>query len=165
MADIGHEHLHHMAKRLHHTNQKLEMIQGKVAEIGGKFLGTMEVAVGAWAGGIIEGYSGGDTFMNVPYNLLGGLLLLGVGHWPGFVKNDHLREGANNLANGFIGSFVSAKGFQFGKRWKELGLKHAFGGGFNPYALPDAKASGELNQAQMADIVARMQQAAAAAHP
>jgi hypothetical protein len=165
MADIGHEHLHHMAKRLHHTNQKLEAVQGKISDIAGKFLGTVETTAGAWLGGMIEGRTSGDTFMRVPYNLGIGAVLLALGHWPGLVKSQHLAEGADNLAKGFIGSYAAAVGFNFGKRWKENGLKHAFGGGFNPYALPDAKASGELNQAQMADIVARMQQAAASAHP
>ena len=37
MADIGHEHLHHMAKRLHHTNQKLDAIRAKMNQVASAY--------------------------------------------------------------------------------------------------------------------------------
>jgi hypothetical protein len=165
MADIGHEHLHHMAKRLHHTNQKLDAIRAKFSGALGKAVDTVSVGAGAWLGGAIEGKTGGDTFMRVPYNLGIGAVLLLVGHVPS-ISGEYSKL-LNNLGNGFVGSYVAAVGYQFGKRWKDTGKLFGGHSWSNPYELPGgaAETKGELSEAQMASIVQRMQQAAASAHP
>ncbi len=164
MANITEEHLHHMAKRHHATMKIVDGYREKAAAFAGRFFGTFETATGAWLGGAIEGKSGGDTFLKVPYNLgLGGIALVAAHVMEGDAKTKDLAGHVNNIANGLIGSYVAATGYAFGKRWKETGLKAAFSGTFdNPYAdgAPPA-VHGDLSEQQMANIVARMQAAAA----
>jgi len=175
MANITEEHLHHMARRHHATMKKLDGFREKFTGIAHRGLSTIEVAAGSWIGGAIEGKTAGGTILNIPWNLLAGGVLLAVGHLGG-ERLGARSEDLNNLGNGFIGSFLSASGYAFGKRWKETGKM--FGGGGHPWIHPyengwahgpaeaPPHASGDLNAAQMADIVQRMQAAAAApAHP
>ncbi len=168
MADIGHEHLHHLASRLHKTNMHLANLKQKFSGAMHRGFGTLEVAAGSWIGGAIEGRTGGDTFAKIPYNMLIGAGLIGAAHFGagGPEWSSHL----NNLGNGFIGSYIAATGYAFGKRWKDTGK--LLGGGGHPWsspydngwhAAPPPAVHGDLSQAQMADIVQRMQ--AAAAHP
>lgn len=174
MANITEEHLHHMARRHHATMKKLDGLREKFSGITQRFVGTLEVGAGSWIGGAIEGRTSGGTVLKVPINLGVGALLLAAGHLD--LAGDQWSEHLNNLGNGFIGSYIAATGYAFGKRWKETGKM--FGGGGHPWAQPyeqngwshQAEAGpavhGDLNEAQMASIVARMQQAAAApAHP
>jgi len=166
MANITEEHLHHMARRHHATMKQLDGLRGRLAGMTGRFVGTVEVGVASWLGGAIEGRTGGGTFLKIPINLGVGALFLAAAHldlagpqWSG-----HL----NNLGNGFLGSYVAASGYSFGKTWKETGKM--FGGGgapwTHPYEVPGPAVSGDLSAAQMAAIVQRMQQAARApAHP
>ena len=167
MANITEEHLHHMARRHHATMQKLEGIKEKSTRFFTKSFSTLETAAGAWAGGLIEGRWGGAAIGPVPINLLAGAVLLAAGHveWSGeFGKH------FNNLGNGLIGSYLAATGYAFGKRWRDTGKP--FGGGGHPYSQPydlpggwpsEAPAvHGDIPDAQMAAIVARMQAAARA---
>ena len=132
MANITEEHLHHMARRHHATMQKLDGLREKFAGITGRFVGTVETAAGAWLGGAIEGRTSGGTVLNVPINLGAGVLFLVAGHleMAGRDWSDHL----NNLGNGFIGSYLAATGYAFGKRWKETGK--LLGGGGHPWSHP-----------------------------
>ena len=170
MATITEEHLHHMAKRNHGLLKKLDSLRERVqkSKITGRVFGTIETGAGAWIGGVIEGRTGGGTFpvLKVPINLGVGALLLAAGHFQlaGAEWSDHL----NNLGNGFVGSYIAATGYAFGKRWKDTGK--LLGGGGHPWsspydngwhAAPPPAVHGDLSQAQMADIVARMQAAAA----
>ena len=117
-----------------------------------------------------EGRTGGGTVLKVPINLGVGALLLAAGHLD--LAGDKYSEHLNNLGNGFIGSYVAATGFAFGKRWRETGK--VFGGGGHPFTQPyengwpqqaeggAPSVRGDLTDDQMASIVQRMQQAAAA---
>ncbi len=173
MANITEERLHHMARRHHATMKKLDGIREKVTGYAQKGFGLLETGVGAWGGGMLEGRTGGAAFGPLPVNLLvgAGLLVAGYAKLGGDTYSEHF----NNLGNGFVGSYFAALGYAFGKRWKETGK--VLGGGGHPWAHPyengwphEAAAApavhGDLSQAQMAAIVQRMQQAAAApAHP
>jgi hypothetical protein len=129
---ITEEHLHHMARRHHATMQKLDGLREKFAGFTGRFVGTIEVAAGSWIGGAIEGRTAGGTIGPLPINLGVGALFLVGGHLDlaGGQWSDHL----NNLGNGFIGSYLAATGYAFGKRWKETGK--LLGGGGHPWTHP-----------------------------
>jgi len=173
MANITEEHLHHMARRHHATMKQLDGLKGRLAGMTGRFVGTVEVGVASWLGGALEGRTGAGTILKVPYNFGLGVLFLAAGHLDlaGEKWSDHL----NNLGNGFLGSYVAASGYSFGKRWKETGKM--FGGGGHPYLHPyengwaqegpgGPAVHGDLSESQMASIVQRMQAAAhAPAHP
>jgi hypothetical protein len=174
MANITEEHLHHMARRHHATMKKLDGLREKFSGITQRFVSTVEVGAGSWIGGAIEGRTGGGTVLKVPINLGVGAILLAAGHLD--LAGDQWSEHLNNLGNGFIGSYVAATGYAFGKRWKETGK--ILGGGGHPWVdpydqtpgwqpqTPAPAVHGDLSEAQMAAIVQRMQQAAAApAHP
>ena len=170
MANITEEHLHHMARRHHATMQKLDGIREKVAGYAQKSFGLLETGAGAWAGGVLEGRTAGMAVGPLPVNLLlgAGLLMLGYGNIGGEKYSEHF----NNLGNGFIGSYLAATGYAFGKRWKETGK--ILGGGGHPWtqpyengwpqgaAAPAPAVQGDLSEAQMAAIVQRMQAAAGA---
>jgi hypothetical protein len=131
MANITEEHLHHMARRHHATMKKLDGIRERVTGITGRFVGTIEAAAGAWLGGAIEGRTGGASIGPLPVNLGVGVLLLAGSHLEMAKKwSDDL----NNLGNGFIGSYLAATGYAFGKRWKETGK--ILGGGGHPWTHP-----------------------------
>jgi hypothetical protein len=169
MANITEEHLHHMAKRHHATMKKLDGLREKFSGVTERFVGTLEVGAGAWLGGAVEGRTGGGTVLKVPINLGVGAVLLAAGHLD--LAGDQWSGHLNNLGNGFIGSYVAATGYAFGKRWRETGKM--FGGGGQPWAHPydngwpkgpaevPPAVHGDLSEAQMANIVQRMQAAAA----
>ncbi|HSX22254.1 MAG TPA: hypothetical protein VLE97_05715 [Gaiellaceae bacterium] len=168
MAHITEEHLHHMARRHHATMKKLDGIRERMAGITGRFIGTLEVGVGSWVGGALEGRTSGGTFLKVPYNLGIGVVLLALGHGVGQTDagGAGYSEHFNNLGNGFLGSYLAATGFAWGRKWKETGKmfghhswSQAYGGEMGP---PPPAVHGDLSEAQMASIVQRMQQAAAA---
>ena len=125
MANITEEHLHHMARRHHATMKTLDGLREKFGGITQRTVSTLEMGAGAWLGGTIEGRTGGASLGPLPINLGVGVLLLAAGHLDlaGDKYSDHL----NNIGNGFIGSYLAATGYAFGKRWKETGKM--FGGG------------------------------------
>jgi hypothetical protein len=181
MANITEEHLHHMARRHHATMQKLDGIREKISGYAQKSFGLLETGAGAWAGGMLEGRTGGMSVGPLPVNLLAGAALLVAGY--ANLGGERYSEHFNNLGNGFIGSYLAATGYAFGKRWKETGK--ILGGGGHPWTHPyengwpkgGAEAppktsgdwtsgayvgAGDLSEHQMAAIVQRMQAAAAA---
>ena len=181
MANITEEHLHHMARRHHATMQKLDGIREKISGYAQKSFGLLETGAGAWAGGMLEGRTGGLSVGPLPVNLLAGAALLVAGY--ANLGGERYSEHFNNLGNGFIGSYLAATGYAFGKRWKETGK--ILGGGGRPWTHPyengwpkggaeaPPKTSGDwtsgayvgagaLSESQMAAIVQRMQAAAAA---
>jgi hypothetical protein len=179
MANITEEHLHHMARRHHATMQKLDTIKASIAGYAQKSFGLMETGFGAWAGGVLEGRTGGMAVGPLPLNLLlgAGFLVAGFAstNSPALEKYS---EHFNNLGNGFVGSYLAATGYAFGKRWKETGK--VLGGGGHPWtqpyengwpkgvAAPPVKGDyydayvgqGDLGDQEMAAIVQRMQAAA-----
>ncbi len=171
MANITEEHLHHMARRHHATMKKLDGLRERLSGMTGRLVGTIEVGAGSWIGGAIEGRTGGGTVLKVPINLGVGMLFLAAGHLDlaGTGWSDHL----NNLGNGFLGSYVAATGYSFGKRWRDTGKMLGGHSWTSPYesSVPGEASAGpavhgDLSDAQMASIVQRMQQAARApAHP
>jgi hypothetical protein len=170
MANITEEHLHHMARRHHTTMKKLDGIREKFGGITQRAVSTIEMGAAAWAGGAIEGRTGGAALGPLPINLGVGLILLAAGHLD--LAGDKYSEHLNNIGNGFVGSYLAATGYAFGKRWKETGK--IMGGGGSPWtqpyengwpkgeAAPAPAVHGDLNEAQMAAIVQRMQAAAGA---
>jgi hypothetical protein len=129
---ITEEHLHHMARRHHATMKKLDELREKFAGVTSKFVSTVETAAGAWLGGAIEGRTGGAALGPIPVNLGVGALMLAGSHMQlgGAQYSEHL----NQLGNGFVGSWLAATGYAFGKRWKETGK--ILGGGGHPWAHP-----------------------------
>jgi|SRR6185436_14415955 len=123
MAHITEEHLHHMAKRHHATMAKLDGIRTRLGGITHRFIGTIEVGGAAWVGGALEGRTSGASLGPMPYNLGIGAVFLTVGHLNlanragGPDYSDHF----NNLGNGFIGSYLAAVGYAWGKKWKDTG--------------------------------------------
>src|SRR5947207_10358685 len=178
MAHITEEHLAHMARRHHATMKKLDTLRETVMGASHHAFSLVETGAGAWLGGMIEGKTGGYALGPLPVNLLAGigLLVVGYGKFAGVAYSQHFE----NLGNGLVGSWFAAIGYAFGKRWKETGK--AFGGGGHPWGHPydngwgpapgavpampppppPPQASGALSDAEMAAIVARMQQAAGA---
>lgn len=159
MANITEEHLHHMARRHHETMKKFEGLRAKVSRVGKGLFSTVEVGAGAWLGGAIEGKTGGSTVLRVPINLGLGAALIAAGHIPGLVSEEwssHL----NNLGNGFLGSYVAATGYAFGKRWRDTGKLLGGHSWTQPYGEIPPSVQGDLSAAEMADTVARMQAAA-----
>ena len=130
--NITEEHLHHMARRHHATMKKLDGMRAKFAGFTSKFVSTVETSAGAWLGGAIEGRTGGASIGPLPINLGVGALLLVGGHTnlAGAQYSEHL----NQLGNGFIGSYLAATGYAFGKRWKDTGK--ILGGGGHPWTHP-----------------------------
>jgi len=173
MANITEEHLHHMARKHHATIKKLDGLRDRLSGMTGRFVGTVEVGVGSWLGGALEGKTGGGTVLKVPINLGVGVLFLAAQHLD--LAGDKWSEHLGNIGNGFLGSYIAATGYSFGKRWKETGKM--FGGGGHPWRHPYEESwphemppgpavHGDLDDRQMASIVQRMQQAARApAHP
>jgi|SRR6185436_17550205 len=172
MAHITEEHLHHMARRHHATMRKLDGIRERLSGITGRFIGTIEVGAASWLGGALEGRTSGGTLLKVPYNLGIGVLFLALGHGVGQTESgvasysDHF----NNLGNGFIGSYLAATGYAWGKKWKETGKLFGNHSWSQAYAGNEmgwgTAVHGDLSEQQMASIVQRMQSAAAApAHP
>ena len=133
MAHITEEHLHHMARRHHATMQKLDGIRAQVSNVVQRSLGAIEMGAGSWIGGMIEGRWNGAALGPVPINLGVGVLLL-AGSFANF-PNEKVSEHLSNLGNGFVGSYLAAHGYAFGKHWRETGK--LIGGGdatwLNPY--------------------------------
>jgi hypothetical protein len=154
--EVNEQHLHHMAKRLHHSNRRFAELVGRFAGMKDGAIQTAEIGAGAWLGGLIEGKTNGGTLpvlKFVPINLgLGvGLSVLGL--------LDVLPRASAHLTNvgaGLIGSFASAKGYAWGQRWASTGS-------FLP--KKDAKVSGAYmpSPEAMAQAAAQMHAANAAA--
>jgi hypothetical protein len=181
MANITEEHLHHLARRHHATMRKLDGMREQITGISHHAFSLAETGAGAWLGGAIEGKYDGYALGPLPINLLAGIgfLVAGYAKLGGATYSQHFE----NFGNGLVSSWAAAIGYAFGKRWRETGK--AFGGGGHPWAQPyaeggwsggpppgpgpampppppppDAQASGAISNAEMAAIVARMQQAA-----
>jgi hypothetical protein len=171
-VNITEEHLHHMARKHHATMRKLDGLRDKFGSITQRAVSTIEHGAGAFIGGALEGKTNGASLGPVPINLGIGALLLVAGHLDlaGPVYSEHL----NNIGNGFVGSYLAATGYSFGKRWADTGK--LFGGGGHPWtqpygsngwsvpapSAPPPAINGDLDPAQMAAIVQRMQAAAQA---
>jgi hypothetical protein len=155
-----------MAERHHHTMKKYDALRDKFAGMAERFVGTVEVAAGAWAGGAIEGRTDGGTVLKVPINLAAGAALLVAAHFD--LATEKWSGHLNNLGNGFVGSYVAATGYRFGKNWKDTGKLFGGHSWSRPYGEIPASTGAQLSEADMDGIVARMQAAAAAAagaHP
>ena len=112
--------------------QKLDGLREKFAGITQRSIGTIETGAAAWLGGAIEGRTAGASLGPVPLNLGAGALLLVAGHLD--LAGGQWSEHLNNIGNGFIGSYLAATGYAFGKRWKETGK--VLGGGGRPWTHP-----------------------------
>lgn len=155
--NLNEHHVHHLAKRLHQAHGKLDALTAKWRDAAGAAVSTAEIAGGAYLGGVLEGKTeGGALFGHVPYNLLGAIGLLAVGHFEvlGAEASGHL----TNVGNGVLAGYVASKGYAAGKRWNDSGsIKGIFGGG-TPAGLPAGGPviQGEVNAAQLNQIVNAM---------
>ena len=181
MATMNEEHVQRLAQREHNALKRVDAVMNKYKELRkrysgvGRAIASVESAAGAVAGGAIEGRTGGATVMKVPLNLgIGALLLAGGYLLAGRDKPDDehwASEHLNNVGNGLVNSYFAALGYAGGKRWKDTGK--FFGGSehlpwsqpFGEFPPPPSAVHGDLTEAQMAEIVHRMQAAAAAPHP
>ena len=152
MANITEEHLHHMAKRHHATMKALDTVQEKMAVYSKKGISLLETGFGAWAGGMLEGRTSGKAIGPITLNLGIGVVLATLGAimsgkddvtitrevGPDFsrvtAKKSTIGDHLTNLGNGFLGSYLAATGYAFGKRWKETGK--FIGGGGHPWTQP-----------------------------
>ncbi len=164
MADFSERHVHHIAQHAHRVHRKHEALKAKFKGFTERFVSTLEVGAGAYLGGVLEGRTNDGKVLHVPINLGAGLLALAAAHLDlaGREWSGHL----NNLGNGFVASYAGRAGYHFGEKWLHEGFGAAFGR--HPMAPPlpapppAAAAAGVPDPAQMAAIVAQMQQAAAA---
>ena len=159
IMNVTETHLHHMAKRHHSVLKKLEGIKGKLTHMTGRGVSVLEVAAGAWMGGVIEGRTAGKTVLHVPLNLALGLATTAAGLLDlAGPYSEHL----SNLGEGMVASYTAAAGFAFGQRWRTTGKLFARGAAAPAPAPAAAAAAGDLSPAQVNQIIAQMQQAAAA---
>lgn len=167
MAEIGHEHLHHMAKRLHHANMQVERVTAKVNGIAKKAADTGVTVGSAWLGGALEGVTGGSTvpLINMPWNLFLGLVFTGFSHYT--KVSDRIPGGGRQLGNigeGLLSSWTSAVGYHWGKGWKDSGFKlwgrKSLSAPYSGLGANDVIAGQQLSDAQMYDIMQQMQAAA-----
>lgn len=160
--NIGREHIEHLHKRGQALGRRLDALRGRLTGVTKKAVATVETAVGAGVGGIIQGRAGeeGSHILGVPTDLGVGLALNLLGYFDAAGDySDHL----NNLGNGFLSSFTSSIGFGWGNSWRQTG-KFSFSGKPSlPGAGPAVASKGEISSAQMADIIARVR--ASAGHP
>lgn len=164
MANIGIEHVRHLAKRGHALQGRLDAIRDRLAGVTGKVTRTITVTAAATIGGIIQGKAGPDGahILHIPVDLGAGLALNVAGYMGAAGKHsDHL----NNFGDGLLACWASAHGFGWGNTWRTTG--RLFGAKSGAPVLPPpgggaARAAGEISPSQMADIVARVRAAAGA---
>ena len=120
---------------------------------------TLETGTGAWAGGLLEGYTDGKAIGPVPINLGIGAIALAVGHFN--LATEKWSGHFINFGTGFLGSYFAAVGYKFGRSWKVSGKPWGGHSLSAPYAELPTAVHGDLSEAQMAAIVQRLQAAAA----
>ena len=124
-----------MAQRHHATMKKFDGLREKFTGVARHVATTVEVAAGAWLGGMAEGKTAGAAVGPLPVNLLAGIALVGASHLKQ-VDSWGKSDDVNNFGNGFIASYFAATGYSFGKNWKETGK--LFSGG-HPWTHPYAE--------------------------
>ena len=167
MANLGPEHFGYMARRMQSMKAAGDRVKDYFARKQERWesrltigMRTAEVAVGALAGGVIQGHAGeeGSHIFHVPTDLAIGLGLNIAGFFNAAgSQSSHL----HGFGDGFIASFTSSLGFGWGNTWRTTG-KFAFGGG-GTKGLPAGatKTAGEISPAEMANIVSRVRAASA----
>lgn len=158
MANLGPEHFGYMARQLQSMRNRITRKQEHWESMLTKGMRTAEVAVGALAGGVIQGHAGeeGSHIFHIPTDLAIGVALNIAGFFNAAgSQSTHL----HGFGDGFIGSFTSSLGFGWGNTWRTTG-KFAFTSG--PKSLPAAtKSAGEISPAEMANIVSKVRAASA----
>lgn len=147
-------------RHVHAVKEKALAVAAKYKERGAAFtrkaVGTVEIGVGAWAGGVLEGRTQGMTVLHVPAPMLAGLLLVGAGYadLAGKEWSPHLE----NFGNGFVASCAASLGHRFGENWFAGGLSNALHGGAKTAALGAGTPAvhGVPNPAAMAGMVQNM---------
>lgn len=160
MANLGPEHFGYMARQLQSMRSRITRKQEHFESMLTKGMRTAEVAVGALAGGVIQGHAGeeGSHIFHIPTDLGLGVALNVLGFFNAAgSQSAHL----HGFGDGFIASFTSSLGFGWGNTWRTTG-KFAFGGG-GTKSLPAGatKTAGEISPAEMANIVSRVRAASA----
>jgi hypothetical protein len=159
MANIGREHIQHLARKGHALQRRLDSIRDRLEGATTKLVRTVTVAAAAGVGGVIQGKAGPDgaTIMHVPVDL--GFAFNVAGYFNAAGKHsDHL----NNIGDGLLACYVSSVGFGMGNTWRTTGKMFGSkggGGALPPGGGSPAVSKGELSPAQMADIVARVRAA------
>lgn len=164
LPDGGRPHLRYLYDKTQSLARRVGSYREKIHKHTSKAVATIETAVGAGIGGVIQGHAGekGSHVFGIPTDLGLGLVLSVLGHLDaaGADYSPHL----NHLGDGFIAAFTSSVGFGWGAAWAKTG-KFSFHGlpGGGGAALPDGTTVKGVSEGQMADIVARVR--AAAGHP
>jgi hypothetical protein len=146
------------------ARDRAERIAGHISNrfegVTKKMVRTGAVLAGAGAGGIIQGHAGpkGSHIAGLPTDLVLGLgfMVGGYANAAGKRYSEHLSD----VGDGLLASFVSSVGFGWGNTWRETG-KFQFGASKTAELPAGAAVKGEIHPQQMADIVARVQAAAA----
>lgn len=159
MANLGPEHVSYLARQLQAMRNRVTRKQEHYESMLTKGMRTMEVAVGALAGGVIQGHAGeeGSHVFHIPTDLGLGVALNIAGFFNAAgSQSSHL----HGFGDGLIASFTSSLGFGWGNTWRTTG-KFAFTSG--PKGLPAGatKTAGEISPAEMANIVSRVRAASA----
>jgi hypothetical protein len=150
--------LHHHAHSLHRRVQAFKERGEKMAD---QAIRTVEVCTGALIGGVIQGKAGpkGAHVAGVPVDLGLGLAGKVAAFFEAFGKNS---EHVGNVADGFLGAYVSQVGFGIGQRWLSTGsLGTALKGGASQGAMqsgqPQTATSGVVpSPAAMASIMSQI---------
>ena len=124
-------------------------IAEKADEAVGTVVQTAEVGLTAFGFGWAKGRYGSVELMGVPADLLGGLVLHGLG----FVSGGRYHEHLHNLGDGAIASYATTLGFGIGDRMKQES-EAAAPGRQTQGALPAAQAGGDesLSDAELAAL-------------
>lgn len=163
-TELARNHVDHLLHRIKHLGEKLADMsdRGSVAKVKHSLLFTGEIAVGAIAGGVIDGRWGSKekglpSFMHVPVTLGSGLLLqiIGMSDWLGKEWSHHI----SNVGTGLLANYFSHVGFAFGRRVKANGGQWLGAG--KPKQI-NAAVSGQISESQVAHVVSRLAEARAA---
>jgi hypothetical protein len=109
--------LHHHAHSLH---RRVEAFKARGEKMADQAIRTVEVCTGALIGGVIQGKAGpkGAHLAGVPVDLGLGLAGKLAAFFDAFGRNS---EHVGNVADGFLGAYVSQVGFGIGQRWLSTG--------------------------------------------
>jgi hypothetical protein len=157
MANLGPEHVKYAWHRGEAFKKRLASIQDRLRHGTKKVVRSLEVSAAGAVGGLIQGRAGeeGSTVMHIPTDLLGGIVLNGLGFFGAAGDySDHL----HNFGDGLLAAFTSSMGYGWGSNWRKTG-KFSFAAKPSEL-LPGTTTKGEISPGQMADIVARVKAAA-----
>lgn len=112
---LSRQHIGHMHDRLQSLQRRVERFKDRAQETTKKFVRTVEVGVGAFGVGVMQGRTGGIELVGVPAELLGGLGLNLAGY---FDVAGNYSEHLNNLGDGMLAAYLATVGRGLGAEWQ-----------------------------------------------